>query len=87
MFRIHRHVRGSAYPVTVYPYGAYYGAPYDPSDIPVYGPSVVADDSPPPVVAMPLNAPTPQPRGCRADQVAVPNASGAGESRITIVRC
>lgn len=86
-FRMHRHVRGWVYPVTVYPYGAYYGAPYDPSDIPVYAPLASVDEQPGPVVAMPLRPPVAQPRGCRADQVTVPNASRGGESQITIVRC
>jgi hypothetical protein len=88
LFRIHRRgFRGSVYPVTVYPDGAYYGAPYDPSDIPVYGPQVSEDQQPGPALAMPLRPPVAQPRGCRADQVTVPNASRGGEAQITIVRC
>ena len=84
-FRMHRrHVRGSLYPVTTYSDGAYYGTPYDPSDSPVYAPLAV-DDAPGPVMAMPV--PAPQPRGCRADQVIVPNGNRPGESQITIVRC
>lgn len=87
-FRMHRRgFRGSVYPVTVYPEGAYYGTPYDPSDIPVYAPLVSQDEATPPALAMPLRAPGARARGCRADQVTVPNAGRGGESQITIVRC
>ena len=87
-FRMHRRgFRGSVYPVTVYSDGAFYGTPYDPSDIPVYGPQVSEQEQSGPAVAMPLRAPVAQPRGCRADQVIVPNGGRGGESQITIVRC
>ena len=86
-FRRHHHIRGSVYPVTVGADGSYYGAPYDPSDIPVYAPPL-ADDTAAPV----LTAPQPQSvataeRGCRAQRLLVPMATGAGESEVTIVRC
>lgn len=84
-FRMHRRgLHGLPYPVT---YGGdvpYFGTPYDPSDIPVYGP---ADDAAAPVSEAPrLRAATPD-RGCRAEQVTVPKANAAGDSIITIVRC
>jgi hypothetical protein len=87
-FRIHRRgFHGSPYPVT---YGgdlSYYGAPYDPSDIPVYG-SAAADDATLAPVSVPSRGTTvAQERGCRAEQVTVPNAGRGGESAITIVRC
>jgi hypothetical protein len=88
LFRRHHHrIRGSVYPVTVGADGSYYGAPYDPSDIPVYAPPL-ADDTAAPV----LTAPRPQSvataeRGCRAQRLLVPMATGAGESEVTIIRC
>jgi hypothetical protein len=86
-FRRHQHrVRGTVYPVTVGADASYYGAPYDPSDIPVYGPAAEADDTAPVVTAQPYPVASAE-RGCRAQHVLVPNAGRAGESEITIVRC
>jgi hypothetical protein len=85
-FRMHRHFRGSVYPVTVGADGSYYGAPYDPSDIPVYAPLASTDD--PAVLALPPRYPVASDEhGCRAQRVLVPRATGAGESEVTIVRC
>lgn len=88
-FRRHHHrFRGSVYPVTVGSDGSYYGTPYDPSDIPVYAPMASTDDTAAPVFAVPPRYPlAAEERGCRAQHVLVPNASGRGESEVTIVRC
>jgi hypothetical protein len=75
---------GSTYPVTYGAGGDYYGSPYDPSDIPL---SVASTDDPPAPV---LAAPPPEQiahRGCRAQHVLVPMATGRGESEVTIIRC
>jgi hypothetical protein len=88
-FRLHRRgFRGSVYPVTVGSDGSYYGTPYDPSDIPVYAPLASVDDAPIATVAAPARDPAaPAERGCRAQRLLVPMATGAGESEVTIVRC
>jgi hypothetical protein len=86
-FRMHRRFRGSAYPVTVGTDASYYGTPYDPSDIPVYAPITNTDDAPGPLLAMPQSAVAPEERGCRAQHVRVPDATGQGEREVTIVRC
>jgi len=87
-FRTHRRFHGSLYPVTVATDGSYYGTPYDPSDIPVYAPLASTDDAAAPVAAVPprLQAAAEE-RGCRAQRLLVPMATGQGESEITIVRC
>jgi hypothetical protein len=87
-FRRHQHrFRGTVYPITVGGDESYYGTPYDPSDIPVYGPVAEADDAAAPMLtAQPYPVAVAQ-RGCRAQHVLVPNAGRAGESEITIVRC
>jgi hypothetical protein len=83
----HHRFRGSVYPVTVGTDGAYYGTPYDPSDIPVYAPIAVPDEAPGLLVAAPADPAATRERGCRAQHVMVPMANGRGESEITIVRC
>jgi hypothetical protein len=83
-FRMHRRFRGTVYPVTFGTDASYYGTPYDPSDIPVYAPITNPEEAPGPVLAMPV---APEERGCRAQHVRVPSASGQGEREVTIVRC
>ena len=90
-FRIlrHRRIAGYVYPVTVGTDASFYGAPYDPSDeIPVYGPlpPLGADGPLGSVLSQQIPAPD-APRGCRAEHVIVPAATGRGEGEITIVRC
>ena len=88
-FRIlrHRQIGGYSYPVTIGTDGSFYGAPYDPSDeIPVYGPVPVGADAPLGPVLSQIPA-LDTPRGCRAERVIVPAATGGGEGEITIVRC
>ncbi len=81
----HRRFYGSYYPLTTTTDGAYYGAPYDPSDRPLYLPPVADEMDAPVVTAQPAPIVTAE-RGCRAQRVLVPNKYGA-ESEVTIVRC
>ena len=87
-FRMHRRgFRGSLYPVTVGTDSSYYGTPYDPSDIPVYAPLASVDDPSIAVATPPIPSTLAEERGCRAQRLLVPMATGAGESEVTIVRC
>ena len=82
----HRRFYGGNYPLTTTTDGAYYGTPYDPSDRPLYLPPVADETDAPAMTAQPAPVVTAE-RGCRAQHVLVPNASRAGESEITIIRC
>jgi hypothetical protein len=85
-FRRHHRVYGALYPVTVGGDGSYYGAPYDPSDMPVYAPPIADEDAPPTLMrAQPYPVASAE-RGCSAQRVLMPNRYGA-ESEVTIIRC
>lgn len=90
-FLRYRRFGNSLYPVTVGTDSSFYGTLYDPSDdVPVYAPPALlgADDpfGPANTLSRQVQAPG-QPRGCRAERVIVPSATGAGEGNVTIVRC
>jgi hypothetical protein len=97
----HQHrgsIGGYAYPFTFEDYGAvpYLGTPYDPAEaIPVYAPPVYSvptgeDDAAPrsrPLAPRLTGMREEGQDACRSERVTVPEASGAGEREILVIRC
>ena len=83
--RYHRGIYDVGYPVTFTGDAAYYGAPYDPTDVPLPIPPSAGDVAP--VTTAPAEPVVREARGCRAQHLMVPNASRRGESEITVIRC
>jgi len=83
----YRHFGRWGYPLTFGADWSYYGTPYDPSDATPVDAATPDREAPQAADEPAPQAPTKEARGCRAERIVVPAASGTGESEITIVRC